>query len=391
MSKKVLFLTTVLPRNQRMGGEVASQAFIDGLTQCGYQVFVVGYMRPDDSFALSETEIVIGKRPIETKKAKLFIFLWLLFSLIQNLPYSAQKYFSRHYINTVRHLTNHNDYDLIIIEHAQLGWLGRYISPKEKIVAIAQNIEHEIYLSNAKATKNPIIRWIYQREARLIKAMEDRLACTSAATWTLTEYDAKYFAGLPGTKAAIPFDLPPGLKLPDKQPTVKHFDIGLIGSWAWRPNEEGLRWFLSEVYPHLSEVTIHVAGRGADWLEDQYPNLTYRGFVPDAQAFMAQARVVAIPTLSGGGVQIKTLDAIASGSAVVATPIALRGISQIPDTVRVAEQPTDFAELLQSAIATTTPETSDIAAIAAREWFKQRCDSFIAALTAAIDPMISQH
>jgi hypothetical protein len=49
---------------------------------------------------------------------------------------------------------------------------------------------------------------------------------------------------------------------------------------------------------------------------------------------MAQAKVVAIPTLSGGGIQIKTLDAIASGSAIVATPVALRGISDPPATVQ---------------------------------------------------------
>ena len=140
---------------------------------------------------------------------------------------------------------------------------------------------------------------------------------------------------------------------------------------------------MQTVYPHLpTNLSIHVAGRGAEWLIDKYPNINYRGFVPDAQEFMAQAKVVAIPILSGGGIQIKTLDAIASGSAIVATPVALRGISDPPQTLQRAKHPEDFANLLVSAIhSPAKQQTSDDAF----NWFAVRREQFLSDIANAIE------
>jgi hypothetical protein len=382
---KILFLTTVLPSKQRMGSEVASQCFIDGLNQNGYEVSVVGYMRSDDVFELNQQEILVDKRYIETKRAKFYPLFWLILSLVTGLPYSAAKYYSKAYIKTVNKLLLKKEYDFFIIDHPQLGWLERFIKSPEKLITIAHNIEQEIYQQNYKNAGSLLSKLIYKREAHLIKQMEDKLATTAREVWALTEHDSKYFSTLEGAGRVRVFALPPGLaKLQDK-PISKNFDIGIIGSWAWKANEEALQWFLQEVYPHLpANLSIHVAGKGAEWLTEKYSNIHYRGFVPDAQEFMAQAKVVAIPTLSGGGIQIKTLDAIASGSAIVATPVALRGISDPPATVQVAEQAEDFVKLLVCAIASpSTQQASD----EALDWYRDRQNKFLADVACAINEL----
>jgi hypothetical protein len=61
---------------------------------------------------------------------------------------------------------------------------------------------------------------------------------------------------------------------------------------------------------------------------------------------MARARVVAVPSVAGGGVQVKTLDAVACGVPVVATPVATRGLRDLPSSVAVAEEGARFAEEL---------------------------------------------
>jgi glycosyltransferase involved in cell wall biosynthesis len=126
----------------------------------------------------------------------------------------------------------------------------------------------------------------------------------------------------------------------------------MIGSWIWKPNADGLCHFFDHVYPHLpSHLSIRVAGRGAEWLKDKYPNVEYLGFVENAQQFLSEARVIAISSIRGGGIQIKTLEAIGMGLPVVTTPFALRGIASVPTTVQIAESPEQFADYLQSAIA----------------------------------------
>ncbi|MFM7423531.1 MAG: glycosyltransferase [Elainella sp.] len=392
----ILFLTTILPRHQRMGSEVASQCFITALRQAGHQVTVVGYMRRDDAFMPDETEVVVGQRYIETNRAKGYPLLWMLLSFLFNLPYSSAKYYARAYRRRVKALLAQQPDAMVIFDHPQLGWLRDLISPIHPQIMIAHNIEHDIYRQHAQSSRQPLAAWIYRREARLIQSWEDQLAIATDQVWALTDQDAKYFAQIGGTVRTV--SLPASFTdatdatTPAAGPTApppKICDIGLIGSWAWKPNQEGLHWFLQNVYPLLpTDLSIQIAGRGADWLNDPdqaklYPNLRYCGFVPNAQVFMAQARVVAIATLSGGGIQIKTLDAIASGSQIVATSIALRGIGELPATVQIADQPSSFAAALLSAICQPQSGLND----SGRSWQQQRQTRFLSEISQAVDDL----
>ena len=120
---KILYLTTVLPSGRRTGGEIASQCFINALKQCGHEVLVVGYQRPDDTKLKNDNEVVVEKRYIETQKSKYYPFLWMILSLLKGLPYSAAKYYSQKYLTKIKSILQRNDYDTVIIDHAQLGWL----------------------------------------------------------------------------------------------------------------------------------------------------------------------------------------------------------------------------------------------------------------------------
>lgn len=390
---KVLFLTTVLPARKLHGSEIASQNIVEALQQAGCEVTVLGYGRKEDG-ALNKAphEVLVADRSVETKKSKFKAIGWFALSLIKRMPYSAAKYLSHRYIQQVQSLLSAESYDAIVIDHAQLGWLLDAIH-HPRVVLIAHNLEHDIYRQHCERSRNWLAKWVYGREAATVKALEAKTAASVAEVWALTQHDAGYFAQFTRSRT---LSLPSGFVSRQTEPAVKAFDIGIIGSWAWKPNEEGLRWFLDRVYPLLPEsITIHVAGRGVDWLSDRYPNLVYRGFVEDSQVFMMQARVMAIPTLSGGGIQIKTLDAISSGSQIVATAIALRGITHPPSTVAIADQPQIFAQRLMAAI---KAEQSPQAAQEAQQWYYDRQTLFlsevkqaISELTASVGTHFSRH
>jgi polysaccharide biosynthesis protein PslH len=380
---RVLFLTTILLSRNRNGGEVASQCFIDALKHNGHQVTVAGYLRKGDAFEHDPQEVlIVDQRYTETSKSKFYSCLWFVLSLLTGLPYSSTKYYSRAYIRLVKNLLESEVFDLVVIDHAQLSWLVRWIGQKHKIITIAHNVEYQIYQEIFKNSSHPISKWIYQREANLIQQHETRLAATAKQIWTLTDHDAEYFSNIQDVNVVKVFALPPGSEKLKNEPICKTFDIALLGSWAWKANQEALEWFLKAVYPLLpTDLSIYIAGKGADWLVGRYPNVHYKGVVPDAQEFMAQANVVAIPTLSGGGIQIKTLDAIASSSLVVATPIALRGISNPPQTVQLAEQPEEFAQAL---IAASRSVFVQQAFYEARNWYHARRDQFLQDIDKAI-------
>ena len=310
----MLFLTTVLPAKKRMGSEVASQAIIDVLVDLGIDVTVVGYVRSGDKYALRPNEVCIGLRQIESMEAGLYPFAWFARSFILSLPYTLAKYVSRQYVSIVRKLLTKNHYDLIILDHIQMSWVVDAVPLKSKLVGLTHNVEHQMYRSFVGDQKSGLRRWIYERESRLIEKVERAFVNRVDQLWTLTKHDADTFANIKESGVVREVALPAS-SISTTDIPKKAFDIALIGSWTWKANEEGLRWFFDQVYPLLpANLNIRIAGNGAQWLTGRYSNVNYVGFVDDACSFLRQARVIAIPTLSGGGIQIKTLDAIASGS-----------------------------------------------------------------------------
>jgi hypothetical protein len=348
MHTKILYLTTVLPRKRRTGGEIASDTFIKAIEALGFEVTTVGYTRQSDNYSLNNHEIGVDERPIETASSKRASAMWMLKSLFSGLPYSAAKYHSRTYINKVLQLVAQESFDLVIIEHSQLGWIAEHIPENIPIVFNTQNVENEIYLEEANQCRNPLMAWIYRRESKLIKAMEDNLARKCKQVWTLTSKDRDYFTKLVHSHAVKEFPIPASLARDSQSYLSKQYDIGILGTWTWKSNANGLQWFFDTVYPLLPKsISICIAGNGADWISRaNYENVKYYGFVPDALTFLDNAKVIAIPSIAGGGIQIKTLDAIASGSMIVATPFALRGIESPPESVEIASSHTDFSECL---------------------------------------------
>jgi glycosyltransferase involved in cell wall biosynthesis len=100
----------------------------------------------------------------------------------------------------------------------------------------------------------------------------------------------------------------------------------------WWPNREGLSWFLSEVWPHVRRVraaaTLRLAGRGMDQFARSLPpdGLSVEGEVPDAAEFLRSGAILVVPLLSGSGVRVKIVEAMAEGRAVVATSRAVEGL-----------------------------------------------------------------
>lgn len=335
-----------------MGSEVASQAIINMLIDLGCEVTVLGYVRTNGDYELRPYEVSAGWRQIETKGAGPSALLWLARSLLRRLPYSIAKFCSDALAMSVSQLMRQVNFDVVIVDHVQMSWLTEVVPLSSKMIGIAHNVEHQMYMSFGQGQPDPLRRWIYRREGRLLQEKEMVFANRVDELWVLTKNDADFFSTIKRNRSIREIPLLATRKPSGARTTAKDFDVGLIGSWTWRANEEGLRWFLDCVYPHLpSDINIHVAGGGARWLAGRYDNVVYDGFVENAQSFLQRARVIAIPTLRGGGIQIKTLDAIVSGERIVATPLALRGINDYPATVAIAETPEKFATLLRSAIA----------------------------------------
>jgi polysaccharide biosynthesis protein PslH len=374
---RILFLSTLLPGAMSTGSEVATQGFVDALRSLGHRVTLLGYRRAGSHPPMHSDDVDVGERHIETVTAGGRAAAWMARALATRRPYSVAKYVTRAYAKAVEDQLARLDPDLIVLDHAQMGWLvprGGWPAP---FVYLAHNVEHRLH--SELAGTGGLGRRAHAREAGLIRGVEERLCREASAVWSLTAEEAEELGELGGEVRF--FDLPASATPSPPGPPSR--DVAILGGWTWKSNAAGLEWFLREVRPRLSErVEVHVAGAQSVEIAGGVPGVTAHGRVPDALEFLQTARVIAVPSIAGAGVQVKTLDAIASGRRVVATPTGMRGLSEAPPTVDVARDPGDFARALERGV--TADADEEIARIG-REWAAARSACFHEQLAEALE------
>lgn len=377
---RILFLTTLMPGARQTGSEVASQAFVDGLRAAGHTVTVMGYRRSGATPPSSAEDRVVADRHIETHGAGLRPALWMARAIVRRQPYSAAKYVTRAYARAVAECLEHGRPQLVVVDHAQMAWLLPRDGWSVPHVYLAHNVEHRLYRQLAEAGGRRSA--LEAREVDHIRRHEERLCATARAVWALSADDASALEELGAHGRARTFDLPPAGT--PGEPVPATCDVALLGSWTWKPNAAGLTWFLDAVRPRLPErLSVEVGGAAADRVVGQRAGVTVRGRVPDALSFLRRARAIAVPSVAGAGVQVKTLDAISTGRRVVATPTAMRGITDAPASVHVAGDAPGFATALQAAV-TGAP---DEASAAAGAWVHARRRAFGGQLAGAVDEL----
>jgi glycosyltransferase involved in cell wall biosynthesis len=136
--------------------------------------------------------------------------------------------------------------------------------------------------------------------------------------------------------------LPNGVDLDRYRPVQDAPEPGrllFIGSFAHLPNLLAVEFFLKAVWPQLarSSPRLHIiAGpeyqrylehyRDRVELELDQPGVEVEGFVADVRPAYARASVVIAPLVASAGTNIKVLEALAMGKAVVSTPAGIHGL-----------------------------------------------------------------
>jgi glycosyltransferase involved in cell wall biosynthesis len=88
--------------------------------------------------------------------------------------------------------------------------------------------------------------------------------------------------------------------------------------------------------------------------------------VPSVEPWLDRAAVFVVPLRLGGGVRVKTLEALAAGKAIVSTSLGVAGLGLRGDVVMIADTAADFAA--QVSLLLDAPERRRALAQQARTW-----------------------
>jgi glycosyltransferase involved in cell wall biosynthesis len=110
-----------------------------------------------------------------------------------------------------------------------------------------------------------------------------------------------------------------------------------------------MEFFLREVFPKLDRVTLHViAGRRHESFWDlKHDGVEVEGFVADVRPAYERATLVIAPLIASAGTNIKIMEAMAMGKAIVSTEAGIHGIElERGKDVMVAETAEEMASAI---------------------------------------------
>jgi len=279
------------------------------------------------------------------------------FNLFSIDSYHIERFVSQAFADKLTEILKKESFDVVQLETV---YLTPYIDvirkhSKAKVVLRAHNVEHEIWEGIAKHEKSPLKKWYLGHLAKKLKSYEISQLNRVDYIAAISRNDAKVFKklGFKGRQNVVPI----GVSSEDYEPNRKSFKepirMGFIGSLDWLPNQEGIRWFLNEIWPSLHKefprLEVHIAGRNAPaWLKDYGSNrVVLHGEVDCAKDFINQHSIMLVPLLSGSGMRAKILEGMALGRVVISTRLGLEGIDAThQEDVLIADTINEFQKSL---------------------------------------------
>lgn len=349
---KILQLCIKPPYPPVDGGTLAMDSVTQGLLAAGHSVKVLTVS--SDKHPVRYESIPDSYRQ-QTRMESVYIDLSIhplqaAVALLCGESYHVKRYISSNFTEKLTEILQHEAFDIV---HMESIFLAPYLPIIRKhstaaIVLRAHNVEHHIWQQIAQVTRSPLKRWYLKKLALALRVYElerindfDGIACI-----TSNDADCLKKEGCRRPITDIPFGI-----MPETVTDVCEEPCSLfhIGSMDWRPNEDGVRWFLKEVWPlvhsELPQVKLYLAGRKMpeDLMQLQNENVVVVGEVPDAARFIASKQLNVVPLLAGSGIRVKIIEAMSQRKVVITTRTGAEGIRYTDgEHLLIADTPEQF-------------------------------------------------
>jgi len=349
---KVLMLTPYLPYPLVSGGQIRTYNLLKALSK-SHDITLFALIKDEGERAhLSELQkyckkIVLFKRtkhPFVPRNILLAGFSSYPFVVTRNLPLGMKR--------AVKRELEDGKYDLI---HAETFYMMPNIPPTHTPIILAeQTIEYLGYQDYMKKA-NPLLKPILAIDVNKIKYWEryywnkaDKLITMSEEDKQFIERELKH-----QTNTSVVAN---GVDLDFFSATRKHLPpdptVLFVGTFKWLPNIEAVDEIVNKIWPQvlakLPSARLKIVGfspttKIMDYAKD--PSITVLGGIDDIREAFATSHMLLSPIRSGKGTRYKVLEAMITGTPVVATTLAAEGLDlHHGQNVLIADTSANLAE-----------------------------------------------
>ncbi|GAA4460626.1 hypothetical protein GCM10023093_03620 [Nemorincola caseinilytica] len=341
------------------GGNLAMHAMIDGYHKAGWQVHLL---------SMNTTRHRVRSELLNKVFAHLQGFSWVdmdnevtMGGVLKNFffstePEHVQRFHTEEFETKLVEVLKDFRPDAVQIESVYLTTYLPAIHKHSSAVTVLRvhNVEYQIWQGMAGKTKNVLKKYYFNSLAERVRNYERKAWKDYDLLLAITEKDAQLIHRLEDVARVImaPFTIEADKVRPPVQ--EEQWAGYHIGAMDWMPNKDGMRWFLHKVWPKVHKAApgfrFYFAGRhmGTEFLETKLNGVKCEGEVEDADAFIADKKILIVPLLSGGGIRVKILEAMAQGKIVISTSKGIKGIeARSEEHYLRANSPEHFAKWIK--------------------------------------------
>jgi len=344
---RVLFLTTDIPRNGGSGGQIASWRLLEAFAEFGtpdvLALTPAGQEAPRELLELAERVELVGQRHFHYAKARVRTALIFAGATIRREPFRIAKSRSKEALARVREWSADPGYDLVHCDHLATAPY-RALVPAAPAILTAHNVEWQQFAQLSSQHANPLVRIAMRADSRRTRTWEAGALTEFEHVFVLSDGDRdRLLSERPDLAERISvWPIPVhSAPLPAPSAPARFLVLGALSS-VGRVN--GLRWFVSEVWPGLRErapdARLEVVGARppADIRRiDGKDGVRVHGFVEDLEEILPAVTACVIPLFIGSGVRVKVLELIARGIPCVGTPVGLQGLMPLDGCFEVSD------------------------------------------------------
>jgi glycosyltransferase involved in cell wall biosynthesis len=333
MALKILQLTNRVPYPLNDGGNIATYNVTYFLNQMGHELTLLTLNTKKHYQSITPLQDMAHVYAVDIDTT--ITMSGLVKSLFQQMPYNVQRFYDKKYELQLIELLTHHTYDIIQIEGSYMVMYAPIIRKysKAKVVLRSHNIEHMIWQRMSDNESNFLKKKYFQIMSRKIKWFEDVTMKEVDAIVAITQNDAEYYhdQGFKGELTTINAGVNLNKFIPQPALKIKN-TIGFIAGLDWLPNIQGLDWFLSEIWPSVKLkyplLELHIAGKAMPqkYLQIKDSSIVIHGTVADAVNYIQKCEIFIVPLLSGGGMRLKVVEAMALGKCILSTSVGAEGV-----------------------------------------------------------------
>lgn len=351
---KALFLTNRVPFPAKSGYPIVVYNTLKGLLALGVDITLFS-LNPGKYWVDTEdlNDPVFEQIKFHALELDTDVNIWdALCNIFSNQSYNVSRFYSDDAARMLEGILREGEFDIIQFESL---FVVPYLTvvkenSKARLIYRAHNILFNVWERISQSERFRPRRHYLEFLARRLKAYEAEQINRFHKVFAISEPDRQSILrlgcaiGLEVFPVALDFSHYRVEPSNGTSTTLFH-----LGSMDWRPNKEGIEWFLNEVWPDIeelnSELRFYIAGKNMPKHLFNYDsdNVVVEGQVYDAVEFMNSKSIMIVPLLSGTGMRVKILEGMAMNKCIIATTIAAEGIvCEHGKDILIADTPDEF-------------------------------------------------